>query len=66
MGCRFVYAVVPEQSLENVIRAQALKKAEARIRRVSAHMSLEQQSLTKAQNDERIAMLAQELMRDMP
>ncbi|NSX54800.1 mobile mystery protein A [Parasulfitobacter algicola] len=66
MGCRFVYAVVPEKSLEDVIRAQAFKKAEARIRRVSAHMSLEQQSLTKAQTDERIAMLAQELVRDMP
>lgn len=66
MGGRFVYAIVPEGSVEDVIRAQARRKAEARIRRASAHMALEKQSLPSAQTRQRIEELADELVRDMP
>jgi len=66
MDGRFVYAIVPEGSVEDVIRAQAHRKAEARIRRVSAHMALEKQSLPSAQTRQRIEELADELVRDMP
>ena len=66
MGGRFVYAIVPEGSVEDTIRAQALSKAEARIRRASAHMALEKQSLPSAQTQQRIEDLADELVRDMP
>lgn len=66
MGGRFVYAIVPEGSVEDVIRAQARRKAEARIRRASAHMALEKQSLPSAQTGQRIEELAEELVRDMP
>lgn len=66
MGGRFVYAIVPEGSVEDLIRAQALSKAEARIRRASAHMALEKQSLPSAQTQQRIEELADELVRDMP
>lgn len=66
MGGRFVYAIVPEGSVEGVIRAQARRKAEARIRRASAHMALEKQSLPSAQTRQRIEELADELVRDMP
>lgn len=67
MGGRFVYAIVPDDGrVENVIRAQARRKAEARIMRASAHMALEKQSLTSAQTVQRIEDLANELIRDMP
>ena len=66
MGGRFVYAIVPDGSVDEVIRAQALRKAESRVRRASAHMALEKQSLSAAQIKERIEALANELVRDMP
>ena len=66
MGGRFVYAIVPDGSVDEVIRDQALRKAEARVRRASAHMALEKQSLSAAQTKERIEALADELVRDMP
>jgi predicted DNA-binding mobile mystery protein A len=66
MDAEFVYAVVPKRSVEDVIRAQALRKAEARIRRVSSHMALESQSLSSEQTRRRITNLAEELVREMP
>lgn len=66
MGGRLVYAIVPEGSVEDVIRDQARRKAEAHIHRASAHMALEKQSLPGAQAIKRIDELADELLRDMP
>lgn len=66
MGGRFVYAIVPDGSVDEVIHAQARHKAEARIHRASAHMALEKQSLPTVQTKQRIQELADELVRDMP
>jgi predicted DNA-binding mobile mystery protein A len=66
MNAEFVYAIVPRGSVEDVIRAQARRKAEARVRRVSSHMALESQSLPSEQTRQRIEDLADELIRDMP
>lgn len=66
MGCRFVYAIVPEDQIESVIAAQARKKARAVVSKASDHMALELQSLTKAQNDEQVERIAQDLIRAMP
>ena len=67
MGGRFVYAIIPQEGeTQDIIRTQAHRKAEARIMRASAHMALEQQSLTTAQTRQRIESLAEELERDMP
>jgi len=66
MGGRFVYAIVPEGEMDEIIRAQARRIAEARIRRASAHMALEQQALPNAQTQERIEELTDSLMRDRP
>jgi predicted DNA-binding mobile mystery protein A len=66
LDAEFVYAVVPKGSVEDVIRTQARRKAEARVRRASAHMALESQSLTVEQTRQRIETLAEELARDMP
>src|SRR5271155_1176603 len=38
MGCRFVYAVVPPKRIEDLITAQARKKAEALVSTASEHM----------------------------
>lgn len=64
MGGRLVYAIVPEGSVDDLIRAQARLKAETRIRRVNIHMELERQGLSKEQLELRIRDLANELMRD--
>ena len=66
MDFEFVYALVPKGSVEDVVRAQARRKAEARVRRASSHMALESQSLTSKQTEQRIQALADELIRDMP
>ena len=66
LGGRFVYAIVPEGRVEDVLRSQARKKAESIVRRASAHMALEQQSLSSAQLREEIERLADELLRTRP
>jgi predicted DNA-binding mobile mystery protein A len=67
MGGRFVYAIVPDEGrVEDVIRAQARRKAEARVQRAGAHMALEQQALTSAQTAQRIDDLTDELTREIP
>ncbi|MCZ4279833.1 mobile mystery protein A [Kiloniella laminariae] len=66
LGGRFVYAIVPEGSVDAVLQAQAYNKAEARIRRASAQMALESQALPEGETRRRIAELARELVRDRP
>ena len=66
MGGRFVYAIVPEGSVDDILRKQAHKKAEAIVKRASAHMALEKQSLMPEQTKEEITRLADELMRERP
>lgn len=66
IGGRFVYAIVPDGSVEDMLRTQARRKAESVIRRASAHMALEKQSLTPAQMQEEIERLAEELLRNPP
>jgi predicted DNA-binding mobile mystery protein A len=66
MGCRFVYAIVPEGRIEAVIAAQARRKAQALVGKASDHMALENQSLSKARNAEEAERLARDLMRALP
>jgi predicted DNA-binding mobile mystery protein A len=66
MGGQFVYAIIAEGSVDDIILAQATRTAEARVRRASAHMALEQQSLTESQIRQRVEALTRELVRDMP
>lgn len=67
MGCRFVYAIIPaEGSAESIVSRQALTKARAIVRQASAHMALEKQSLSAAQDDAEIARIAGDLLRAMP
>lgn len=67
MGCRFVYAIVPPDGrIEDVVAAQARRKAEALVARASGHMALERQALPAKKNRAEVARLARELMEDMP
>lgn len=66
LGCRFVYAIIPVGSLEDVIRDQAERKATDLVRRASGHMALESQSLPPEKNKQEIARLREELIREMP
>nr|WP_089220819.1 mobile mystery protein A [Sphingomonas laterariae] len=45
LGCKFVYAIVPETSLDDLVREQAATRAEQELRRIHHTMSLENQSL---------------------
>ncbi|MEG6505165.1 mobile mystery protein A [Nitratidesulfovibrio sp. 1201_IL3209] len=76
LGCRFVYAIVPDAQGENaqvengrvedVVRRQARAKAEALVLRVSGHMALEQQALPPERLQEEIARMTEDLLRNPP
>ncbi len=67
MGCRFVYAIVPaEGRIEDVVAAQARKKAEALVARASTHMALERQALPDRKNKAEVERVARALMEDPP
>ena len=67
MGCKFVYAIVPEQgSIEDVLKAQARRKARAIVTRADTHMALEKQALRKDQLADEIEVLARELLSKPP
>jgi predicted DNA-binding mobile mystery protein A len=57
MGCRFVYAIVPPGTFEDLIAAQARKKAESLV---------EGQKLSKNQMAEEVEKLAREIAHKMP
>ncbi|WGD50969.1 mobile mystery protein A [Bradyrhizobium sp. CB1650] len=66
MGCRFVYAVLPVGTIQDVIAAQARKKAQALVRRASTHMALEDQVLSKEKMAAEVERIAAKLVREMP
>lgn len=47
MNCTFVYAIVPTDSLDAILRNQAIKKADSELARYHHTMRLENQALTK-------------------
>lgn len=67
MGGKLVYAIVPRQEpVEEIIMAQARKKAKRIIQRTRAHMALEEQTDGLRSQDEMIEELASEMVREMP
>lgn len=76
LGCRFVYAIVPDAQVESgqvesgrvedVLRRQARAKAEALVLRASGHMALEQQALPPERVQEEIARMTEALLRNPP
>ena len=67
MGCRFVYAIVPSSGrIEDIITAQARKKAMALVGTASKHMALESQALPGDKIAQEIERLTSEIAREMP
>jgi predicted DNA-binding mobile mystery protein A len=66
MDCVFVYAIVPRATLEETVRVQVRKVAEARMQRVSHSMLLEAQSLSVEEQRASLDAAVEELVRDMP
>ena len=67
MGCRFVYAVIPPSGhIEDVILAQARKKALAIVGITSTHMALENQKLPDATIAQEVERLTREIARENP
>ncbi len=66
MDCRFVYAIVPEQEIENLVKEQARKKAAALIQTANTHMALEAQALPDDKVNYEIERLTQEILNKMP
>jgi len=66
MGCRVVYAVVPEESIEALVEQQAGKRAAALVKTASTHMALENQSLSQQKQAERVQELKQKFIETRP
>jgi predicted DNA-binding mobile mystery protein A len=66
MDCKFVYAIVPKQNVENVIKERAIEKARAEVKSASTHMALEGQSLNKEQLEYEIERIAAQIVDKMP
>lgn len=66
MGCRFVYAIVPSESVEDLILEQARKKAKAIVGTASKHMALESQVLPNDKIADEVERLARQLAQDSP
>jgi len=66
MGCRFVYAIVPPGRIEDVIMAQARKKAMAIVGTASKHMALEKQTLPAEKISQEVERLTSEIAQEMP
>ncbi len=47
MNCRFVYAIIPEVSIEDLIQKRAKEKAMTIVAETNSHMALESQTLDK-------------------
>ncbi len=61
LGCDLVYALVPRQDLELVVKNQALEVAKRKLRRTQMTMALEQQELQMKILDKLIEQKAREL-----
>jgi predicted DNA-binding mobile mystery protein A len=64
VGCRVIYAVVPNQpdGLEGILQERALKVATKVVNKVSRTMALEDQSIAKKEHEQQIREMADELV----
>ena len=62
MDCRFVYAVIPNRDVEEVIQYQAREKAKRLVNQAGVHMALEAQSLSNDRMAAEVDRLAKELL----
>jgi predicted DNA-binding mobile mystery protein A len=61
MGCKLVYTIVPEVTLEDIVDKRAYEKAKAMVDKTSVHMALEKQSLSRSEIEKEIGRLQKQL-----
>lgn len=66
MGCKFVYTIVPDSGVENLILKQANKKAIAIVNTTNDHMALEDQALSQEDVAYEIDRITQEYFKNTP
>jgi predicted DNA-binding mobile mystery protein A len=66
MGCTFVYAIVPTTTLDDLVRQQAARKADAELARLHHTMRLENQALAKPDLEMERERLISELLSGSP
>jgi len=66
LDCVFVYGFVPRTSLEETVTSQAKKVAAQRLAQASQTMSLENQALSRRENERALSDLVDELIRTLP
>lgn len=66
LDCDLVYALVPRQPVDVMVRARAELKAERLVSKTDVQMKLETQQLSKQKLQEQIKLEADRLVRDMP
>ena len=66
MQCQLVYAFIPRESFDSLVREQAERFADQVVRRVETSMSLEDQATESEPQRQRKADLAAELARTTP
>lgn len=62
LGCRLIYALVPEKDLLLVIEEQAEKKALEKLSYISHSMALEDQKIEATMHQQQVEMLKEKLM----
>lgn len=66
MGCHFVYAIVPERQIDDLIIEQAKRKAKHIVAKTNIHMALEDQLLSDEKIKFEIDRLTQEILKEIP
>jgi predicted DNA-binding mobile mystery protein A len=65
MGCRVVYALVPDTTLEATLQRQALKTAERLAAKAHHHMTLEAQGVERRETGAQVRELARSLQESL-
>lgn len=66
MDCVLVYAIIPKEPIDDILRARAIEVAELQLARASHSMALENQSLSRADQRAERERLIDELLRGSP
>ncbi|MDH5525650.1 MAG: mobile mystery protein A [Desulfobulbaceae bacterium] len=66
LDCVFVYGLVPRTSLEDIVKKQVAKVAKKRFAQVSHTMALEDQALSKQEQEKSLMRLEEDLLYNLP
>ncbi len=66
MNCRFIYAVVPNESIEAILKIRAYEKARSLVEAGTIQMAMEEQTLSEKQIEFEVNRLAMDMLKDLP